>query len=439
MAGRLTGGATVTGTLAIAPLTDFSTWLRGRGLEIVLIVLGALLLARFASWCGRRITERMDVASTDVDAVVRSEAAKHRRAVAQVLTLLTIGVIWSVAGVLILDRLGVPVSSLVASAAVIGAALAFGAQQLVRDFLAGMFIVVERQYGYGDLVHISASGFEGATGTIEEVALRTTRLRTLTGDVVTVPNGLIVAVTNLSRDWARAVVDVPLPAGVDVARVNKLLRKVGAEAFEDKTLRPLLLDAPTAMGVESFEVGEVHLRMVARTLPGKQFDVARELRARVAAALQREGLAPAGRSPSRTPVTGDARPAAADAAARQAADLDPPAGADLPGRAGPVSPGPARARWNRGQPGWLGVARGHPLGTGNLRPRDQGAHVDGHLHGRIHHTGGVDHLETAQHGTDVDHLQDHRDLGQLPEHDHPAMRLSAHPGPGRAPERCSPC
>ena len=91
----------MTGTLAIAPLTDFSTWLRGHGLEIVLIVLGALLLARFVSWCGRRITERMDVASTDVDAVVRSEAAKHRRAVAQILTLLTIGVIWSVAGVLI--------------------------------------------------------------------------------------------------------------------------------------------------------------------------------------------------------------------------------------------------------------------------------------------------------------------------------------------------
>jgi small conductance mechanosensitive channel len=290
------------GALAVAPLTDFSIWLRGHGLEIVLIVLGALLLVRFANWCGRRITERMDVTSTDVDAMARSETAKHRRAVAQVLTVLTIGVIWSVAGVLILDRLGVPVSSLVASAAVIGAALGFGAQQLVRDFLAGMFIVTERQYGYGDLVHISAAGFEGATGTIEEVALRTTRLRTLTGDVVTVPNGLIVAVTNLSRDWARAVVDVPMPAGVDVARVNKVLRNVGAEAFEDKTLRPLLLDAPTAMGVESFEVNEVHMRMVARTLPGKQFDVARELRARVAVALQQEGLAPAG--PVSEPDTG---------------------------------------------------------------------------------------------------------------------------------------
>ncbi|HEU4897291.1 MAG TPA: mechanosensitive ion channel domain-containing protein, partial [Actinomycetota bacterium] len=190
----------MTHPLAITPLTDLTTWLRGRGLEIVLLVLGAVLLARFVTWCGRRITEHMDEVSTDEDVLVRSEAAKHRAAVAQVLTWIAMALIWSVAGVLILQRLGVPVSSLVASAAVIGAALGFGAQQVVRDLLAGLFIVVERQYGYGDLVHISAVGFEGATGTIEEVALRTTRLRTLTGDVVTVANGQIVGVTNLSRD-----------------------------------------------------------------------------------------------------------------------------------------------------------------------------------------------------------------------------------------------
>ena len=283
---------TVTPPLAITPLTDITTWLRGRGLEIVLLVLGAVLLARFVTWCGRRITERMDSASSDEDALVRSEAAKHRAAVAQVLTWISMALIWSVAGVLILQRLGVPVSSLVASAAVIGAALGFGAQQMVRDLLAGLFIVVERQYGYGDLVHISAAGFEGATGTIEEVGLRTTRLRTLTGDVVTVGNGQIVGVTNLSRDWARAVVDVPLPVGVDVPRANDLLHKVGEDAFQDETLRPLLLDAPTVMGVESFEVDQVNLRLVARTLPGKQFEVARELRVRIAVAFQREGLVP---------------------------------------------------------------------------------------------------------------------------------------------------
>jgi small-conductance mechanosensitive channel len=284
---------TVARLLAITPLTDITTWLRGRGLEIVLLVLGAVLLARFVTWCGRRITERMDNTSTDEDVVVRSEAAKHRGAVAQVLTWVSIAVIWSVAGVLVLERLGVPVSSLVASAAVLGAAIGFGAQQLVRDLLAGIFIVVERQYGYGDLVHISAVGFEGATGTIEEVALRTTRLRTLTGDVVTVANGQIVGVTNLSRDWARAVVDVPLPLGVDVPRANDLLRKVGEEAFQDETLRPLLLDAPTVMGVESFEVDQVNLRLVARTLPGKQFEVGRDLRVRVAVAFQREDFSTA--------------------------------------------------------------------------------------------------------------------------------------------------
>jgi moderate conductance mechanosensitive channel len=281
----------VKGSPTIAPLTDISAWLRGNGLEIVLLVLGALLLARFVTWSGRRITERIDAAATDEDALVRSEAAKHRHAVAQVLTWLSIALIWCVTAVQVLERLGVPVASLVAPAAVLGAALGFGAQQVVRDLIAGIFIVVERQYGFGDVVHISAVGFvEGATGTIEEVALRTTRLRTPNGEVVIVPNGQIVQVTNLSRDWARAVVDVPLPVEVDVARASELLRRVGGEAFDDEALRPLLLDPPTVMGVESFEVGQVNLRMVARTLPGKQFEVARELRARVAVAFQREGI-----------------------------------------------------------------------------------------------------------------------------------------------------
>jgi small conductance mechanosensitive channel len=250
-----------------------------------------VLLARFVTWCGRRITERLDDASTDEDAVVRSESAKHRQAVAQVLTWVAIAFIWCVTGVQVLERLGVSLASLVAPAAVLGAAVGFGAQQVVRDLLAGIFIILERQYGYGDVVHISAVGFtEGAIGTIEEVALRTTRLRTPNGELVVVSNGEIVQVTNLSRDWARAVVDVPLPVGVDLVRANDLLRKVGEDAFEDDTLRPLLLDAPTVMGVESFEVDQVNLRMVARTQPGKQFEVARELRARIAVAFQGEGL-----------------------------------------------------------------------------------------------------------------------------------------------------
>jgi small conductance mechanosensitive channel len=281
----------VKGGPTIAPLTDISVWLRSSGLEIVLLVLGAVLLARFAGWVGRRVTERMDAAAIDQDVLVRSEASKHRHAVAQALTWVAVALIWSITVVLVLDRLGVPVASLVAPAAVLGAALGFGGQQVVRDLIAGFFIIVERQYGYGGVVNISAIGFtDGATGTIEEVALRTTRVRTLNGEVVIVPNGEIVQVTNLSRDWARAVVDVPLPVEVDVLRASELLHKVGEEAFDDEALRPLLLDPPTVMGVESFEVGQVNLRMVARTLPGKQFEVGRELRVRVAVAFQREGI-----------------------------------------------------------------------------------------------------------------------------------------------------
>lgn len=277
--------------LSIAPLTDIDGWLRSNGLLIVLYVLGAVLVARFVSWLGERITARIDVNSRGDDALVRSEASKHRHAVAQVLTWLSIVLIYSVTAVLVVDLLGIPVTGLVAPATVAGVALGFGAQRIVQDLLAGFFLIAERQYGFGDVVRISALGStEGVTGTVEDVTLRTTRLRSSNGEVVIVPNGQIVQVTNLSRDWARAVVDVPIPAAADVARVNEVLHAVGVAAFEDAALRPLLLDEPTVMGVESLTIDEMNLRMVARTLPGKQFEVGRALRVRVAVALRSIGI-----------------------------------------------------------------------------------------------------------------------------------------------------
>ncbi len=277
--------------LAIAPVTDLSTWARSNGLQIVLYILGALLFARFISWFGARITDRIDRVSMVGDALVRSEQSKHRHAVAQVLTWIAIVLVYCVTGVLIVERLGIPVTSLVAPATVVGVALGFGAQRIVQDLLAGFFIIAERQFGFGDVVRISALGsVTGVTGTVEDVSLRVTRLRSADGEVITVPNGQIVQVTNLSRDWARAVVDVPLPPSVDVSKVNDLLHEVGAEAFNDDSLRPLLLDEPSVMGVESFKAGQINIRMVARTLPGKQFEVGRRLRSRVAVTFRRNGI-----------------------------------------------------------------------------------------------------------------------------------------------------
>lgn len=277
--------------LSVRPLPDIAAWARGNGLEIVLLVTGAMLLTRVVTWLGARITDRIDAHARETDAVVRSEAAKHRHALAQVITWAALVLIYSATAVAVAARLGIPVTSLVAPAAVAAVALGFGAQRVVQDILAGFFIITERQYGFGDLVRLSIPALgEPATGTVEDVTLRVTTVRTANGEVVITPNGQISQVTNLSRGWARAVVDVPVPAAADVNRVSDLLRLIGEEAYQEPDLRRLLLDPPAVMGVQSIDVDHFQVRMVARTLPGKQFDVGRILRARIAAGLRREGI-----------------------------------------------------------------------------------------------------------------------------------------------------
>jgi small-conductance mechanosensitive channel len=284
--------------LSVQPLTDasswargVSSWVRGSGLEIVLIVIGTILLTRLATWLGGRITGRIDANARETDALVRSEASKHRHALAQVITWATLAIIYCVAAVAIAERLGVPLASLVAPAAVAGVALGFGAQRIVQDILAGFFIITERQYGFGDLIRLSVPSIpDPAIGTVEDVTLRVTTVRTIDGEVVITPNGQITQVTNLSRDWARAIVDVPVPAGSDVNRVSDLLRLIGEEAYKEPDLRRLMLDPPTVMGVQSIDMDHFQIRLVTRTLPGMQFDVARTLRARIAAGLRDEGI-----------------------------------------------------------------------------------------------------------------------------------------------------
>jgi small-conductance mechanosensitive channel len=274
-----------------APLTDVTTWLSGSGLEIILIVLGVMLLTRFAKWLKTMIIERIDANDDESDALVRSEAAKHRHALAQVLTWTVLVIVYCISGVQIAERLGVPTSSLVVPAAVVGVALGFGAQRLVQDLLAGFFIIAERQYGFGDLIRVAGPGIpEGVIGTVEDVSLRVTKVRTANGEVIFTPNGQISQLTNLSRDWARVVVDVPVPLSADIGHISEILRQVGREAYADDVLHPQLLDTPSVMGVQSIEVDQIHVRIVARTLPGRQFHVGLALRGRIATALRGEGI-----------------------------------------------------------------------------------------------------------------------------------------------------
>jgi moderate conductance mechanosensitive channel len=264
--------------------------LRTDGLHVAALLVVATVGTRLIGAIARRFASRLERGGDDTASSVLSESTKHRRAVASVISSVAVSVLYVVVGVDLLGTLGIAVSSVVAPAAVLGAALGFGAQRVVQDLLSGFFIITEKQYGFGDLVVLTVSGATEARGTVEDVTLRVTRLRNTDGEVFSVPNGQIVKTQNLSKDWARAVVDIPLPVGTDLSRVNDVLKDVSRAAVRHDGLPHLLLDEPALMGVESIQRDTVCIRMVARTLPGKQFEAGRGLRALVVAALRRNGV-----------------------------------------------------------------------------------------------------------------------------------------------------
>jgi moderate conductance mechanosensitive channel len=272
---------------------DLTDWLRNGLLPTVVLVLGALLFARLVQWIGARYRRDLDtrVRDTIEQGLVVSEQAKRSRAVAEVIEWSVISLTYFVAALLAVRQLGVPLTTLVAPATVVGVALGFGAQQVVADLLAGFFLFSERQFGIGDLIRLSQPGqTTGVTGTVEQLTLRVTKLRTATGEFVVLPNSALRQVTNLSKDWSRVVLDIPVNANENLARATAVLRDAADTLVHDDEWADLLLGDPLVAGVETIEVGYVRLRLVVRTLPGRQFDVSRELRLRCATALQEAGI-----------------------------------------------------------------------------------------------------------------------------------------------------
>ncbi len=274
---------------------ELDRWIRASGLPILLIALGTALTGRFIRWVSERYRKSIDdeVREQIQKGGAASEHAKRARTVAQVTEWATVALLYFLAGLLILNRAGIPFSGLVAPATVAAAAIGFGAQQIVQDLLAGFFLFAERQFSVGDLVRLAQPGQAvGISGTVEELTLRVTRMRTLQGELVFIPNGALRQVTNLSKEWSRVVIDIPIPADQDLEQAISALRDVATKMGQDPDWKGLLLGAPVLAGVENFEVGYLQLRMIARTLPGKQFEVGRELRLRAALALQEAGVVP---------------------------------------------------------------------------------------------------------------------------------------------------
>ena len=210
-------------------------------------------------------------------------AEQRIEALASVLRSLLTFVIYSVALFMILGEVGIELGPLLAGAGIIGVALGFGSQSLVKDFLSGVFILIEDQFGVGDIVNLDGE----TSGTVEAVSLRTTRLRSVDGTVWHVPNGEIRRVGNQSQHWSRALIDVEVAYDTDVEHAEAVIGAVAGDlAAEDGAV----LDDPEVWGVERLGGHGVGLRLVVKTRPSEHFRVARELRRRIKAAFDREGI-----------------------------------------------------------------------------------------------------------------------------------------------------
>ncbi len=223
-----------------------------------------------------------------VSATIAERRHQRVRALGQVLRSATSVTIFAIAGVVVLGDLGINLAPLLASAGVVGIAVGFGAQNLVRDYLTGVFMLLEDQYGVGDVISVGK-----VTGTVETMTLRITRLRDVNGIVWHIRNGAIERVGNQSQGWARAVVDFPVPYTADLGTIRAILGEVADSAWNDPALRGVMLEKPEVWGAQDVSSSEVIMRLVARTAPLRQWETEREMRARMKTALDAAGISPA--------------------------------------------------------------------------------------------------------------------------------------------------
>jgi moderate conductance mechanosensitive channel len=209
--------------------------------------------------------------------------------VSSLLRNLTSIVVGAVLALTVLDVLNIPLTPLLASASVGGIALAFGAQSLVKDFLSGIFMIMEDQYGVGDLIDTGE-----VRGTVEEVGLRVTRVRDATGTVWYVRNGEILKLGNQSQGWSTAIIDVPVAYDEDAGKVIGILEQVATEIDADPAFEDVLLEKPTVAGVNAVTATTMSIRMVAKTAPNQHWGLQRALLERSLTALGKAGV----RSPS---------------------------------------------------------------------------------------------------------------------------------------------
>jgi len=265
--------------------SDFAATVAELAVSVVLVLAVGMVIARLGSRAARRSVQSLVERSTLPGSAARSTG--RARTLAGVAASLVRVLVWSVAALLVLDRFGINLGPLLAGASIVGVALGFGAQSLVRDFLSGFFILAEDQFGVGDVITIAE-----ITGTVEEVNLRVTRVRGADGTVWFVPNGEIRKVGNQAKEWSKAIVDVLIPLAADVDAATAVIQDVLNELAADSEWSEGVLEDGEVLGVDSMGPDGTTVRVSVKTHPEARARVARDLRARILARLRTDGVVP---------------------------------------------------------------------------------------------------------------------------------------------------
>jgi small-conductance mechanosensitive channel len=285
-----------------AALGEAAEWLLDKPLRVLLIIIGAWVANRLVRRAIRHLADRLVRVQHGRLADLRNRAPSvlagtpDPRTTARVQTItavlrsLSTATIYTIAFIMVLGELGISIGPLIAGAGIAGVALGFGAQSLVKDFLTGIFMVLEDEYGVGDVIDVGDVGGATVSGVVEGVGLRTTRLRSADGTVWHVPNGEVRRVGNMSQQWSRALLDVAIASGSDIDRAVEVIRATAEALAVEPEWEPRILETPEVWGVERIDSDSITIRVVVKTTPGDQWALMRQLRVRLKAAFEDAGI-----------------------------------------------------------------------------------------------------------------------------------------------------
>ena len=260
---------------------NITSWLTTSGIKVLGILIVLIILSQMSRW----IVKWLERFVPEKDSLQAAEAKKRAQTLGNILRHALLIVIFFIALMMILGELGIQLGPLLATAGIGALAIGFGAQSLVKDVISGFFIILENQYRIGDVIEVA-----GVSGLVESVSLRKTVLRDLEGKVHTVPNGEIKVVSNLSKEWSRAVLDIGISYREDIDQIIDLLTQIGKELEAEEPYKSAILEPAQILGVERFGESQLVIRMIVKTMPLKQWEVGRELRRRIKNRFDEKGI-----------------------------------------------------------------------------------------------------------------------------------------------------